>query len=275
MTQLVLSDPDDVRAALDDPRLVPHGTTDRSTGSTIRLRQAMARFSQPDDHPARRAAVVAGIEHFRLETVAAIATSRTVQRLTGRRVDAVGAIARVVPTEVLTICLGAPDGLEQLLADVEAIVRVIGRGAPADAGADAAADRLLARFAQHPAGDIPAVSMLYQNFDATTALVTANLLAMATGQRPVAAVPRTRRVATSTTQIGRHTIAAGTDIALEIGTAGLPFGSGLHECPGRLVAEHIVSGITSAVATSAYLVDLQSVELDADGRPIALQLVLR
>ncbi len=65
-------------------------------------------------------------------------------------------------------------------------------------------------------------------------------------------------------------IAAGTALVLEIGAAGLPFGAGPHECPGRAVAESIVAGVVAAFAASHLQIDAARTVVDDDGRPTTL-----
>jgi hypothetical protein len=270
---ITLSSAADIVAALHDPALVPPDSDDPSDGSTLRLRRAMARFSLPGDHPPRRLAVVAAIDGVDVTGAEAAAAQHTTVRLVGPTIDAAQTIARSVPTETLAVCLGVTDDLADIVADVEAMVRVIGRGEPATADTDAAVDRLTGRFAADLADPVPILSMLYQNFDASAALFATTLLATVTPGRPVPAVPRTRRVAAVGTTVDDRTIDAGTAVTVEIGTAGLPFGAGPHECPGQQLATHIVRGMVAAVASAGYRVDLTAVTCDDDGRPVNLPLM--
>jgi hypothetical protein len=237
-------------AALDDPALVPPTMPGR--GAVVELRAAMARFSRPAEHATRRADVVALIDRLDVQRLADTAAARARERLAGGPVDALAEIARVVPTEALAACLAAPD---VSVADVDAVVAVIGRGQPATPEADQAADRLVGRLG------VAAVSLLYQNFDATAALIATRLAARANGHVPAPAVPRTKRVA-----------ADGAEITLEIGPAGLPFGSGPHRCPGEGLAETISSAVLQAIESAGYRPDAGSIEVDPDGRPTALTL---
>ena len=251
MSAIVLTERAAIEAALADPSLVPPAI--RGPGAALALRAAMARFSGPTEHPARRAAVVAAADAIDVRRLADTAAVQTRLRLAGAAVDAVAEIARVVPTKALASSLGAPD---TPVADVDAVVAVVGRGQPATPAADAAAQRLIGRFG------VEGASLLYQNFDATAALIATRLAAIATGGAPAPAVPRTKRV-------GPH----GTDVTLEIGAAGLPFGSGPHRCPGEQLAEAIVAGVLAAIESAGYRPDPRSLAVDADGRPTALTLV--
>lgn len=267
---IVLTDPEEIVAALEAPALVPPSSPDSSRGSTTRLRGSMARFSRPDDHAARRGAVVDAIARIDLARVRAAALAFTSSRLTGEPLDALAAIGRVVPTEALASCLGLSGAPARLVADVDALAAVIGRGEAATADSDAAVDRLLLLCRDHPAGAVAVVSLLYQNCDATAALVAATLASVATGRPAAPAVPRTRRVAVEGVVVAGHHIVAGSEVVVEIGSAGLPFGAGPHQCPGRELAEQLVAGIVAAIDDAGYVVDTTRLTIDPDGRPMYL-----
>ncbi len=92
----------------------------------------MARFSEPADHPARRAAVVEVIGRLDPATARAAAAEATVALLRGDEIDVLADLARIVPTTVLwgMLDLSGPVAID----DVEAMVRVIGRGEPRNPG---------------------------------------------------------------------------------------------------------------------------------------------
>lgn len=233
-----------IEVALAHPSLVPHGTADPSSGATIELRGRMARFSAHDRHPPRRALVEAAIRQLDVTGAERLARSITCDLTrTGSTVDDISVTA---PTATLIALLGLPLDSDRAIRDVEAVVRVIGRGEPADDASDAATDRLLA--AAPAASDATAiVSLLYQNFDATAALVRNTIVAGSTGGAPEPAVRATRRVALAPTELGGRRVEPGEEVVLEIGTVGLPFGAGPHACPGRELAEAIVRGIVAAL----------------------------
>jgi len=243
---IVLVDRSAVEAVLlDDVHFVPHGTDDPSTGSTIGLRGEMARFSSSSRHAARRSTVVAAIEGLDVEQAEAIA--RELSEHAVARGDDDDEIAASVPTLTIVELLGWQGERDVILDDVESIVRVIGRGEPATPESDAATDRLTSRAADHPAGAVAVLSILYQNFDATAAAVRAATTARRRRTSAEPAVARTRRTASISTVVDGLEVEPEVDVVLEIGAAGLPYGAGPHECPGRVPAERIVAGIVGVV----------------------------
>lgn len=266
---IVLTDRAEIMVALDASELLPHRAADDREGATNRLRAQMARFSGPADHAERRQAVAEAIRAIDTEQAHAFAVERAAVRLNGESIDAIE-IAGTVPTEALASCLGLMAPLEQVVSDMLAIVRVIGRGAPSNPDSDVATERMLERCSDCPGGAVPTLSILYQDFDATWSLLTTLLQARAIRVPAVPAVPRTRRVAGVDLEWLGRTIPAGSDLVLEIGGAGLPWGSGPHQCPGQRLAEAIVAGILAAIDGSGYEVDATGITIDADGRPTAL-----
>ncbi|MDW3215825.1 MAG: hypothetical protein R8G01_17645 [Ilumatobacteraceae bacterium] len=246
---VAIADRDTIELALGLPALVPHLTDDPSPGATSALRRQMARFSGPGEHPQRRALVDAVIAGLDVDDAERLAHATALERLrTGTVTHA--DLATTIPTATLIELLALPVDAESATRDVEAIVRVIGRGEAADDSADAATERLLAAVPD-PSVAVAVVSLLYQSFDATAALVATTLAARSTGATPEPAVRATRRVATAPTDVGRHRLETGDEVVLEIGPAGLPFGAGPHACPGRELAEAIVRGIVAAHDESA------------------------
>lgn len=268
MDAIVLCEPEQVAAALEHPSFAPPRVDGPS--ATLGLRAAMARFSHADEHGARRAEVAAAIAHLDTGEAARIASARAAALLGAPRTDVLASIACRVPTETLASLLGLHDGIDEVVRDVEAIVRVIGRGEPATPDADAATDRLRLRFGGHALGWVPVASILYQGFDATMWLIAVRLHARATGRPDVAPVPRTRRVALRDSIMAGVAVRLGTEVVLEIGTAGLPYGAGPHRCPGTQLAEQIATGVVDAIIAGGYLVDLAAVVTDDDGRPTQL-----
>ena len=114
--------------------------------------------------------------------------------------------------------------------------------------------------------------MLYQNYDATAALLIETLLARHRHTDRAAAVTRTTRVAVGDTTIDGAPIPAGTLVVLDLAGAGLEFGAGEHACPGRQLAEAIVDGIVSAIDAARFeIIDCSSI-VDTNGRPVSIMI---
>src|SRR5262245_17883276 len=94
---IVLTDPAEIRAVLEQPEQFGFPIGDPRPGSTAALRAAMARFSGPDEHGGRRTAVVDAIRSPGMERASAFAAERTSQRLNREPVDGME-IATTVPT---------------------------------------------------------------------------------------------------------------------------------------------------------------------------------
>jgi cytochrome P450 len=233
----------------------------------------MARFSSGPAHERRRADVLRVIDGLGTDVdvcaLRSAASDVTRERLTGAPLDLLADVASRVPVEVLARALGvAPDEVDEVVDDVRAVVRVIGRGEPSGPGSDAAATRLRQRFGLHPVG-AAAVSVLYQAHDATAALIAAMVLSAHDGSPRRPAVTLTVRVAVADTCTAGTLIPTGTVVTLGL-EDGLEFGAGPHACPGRQVAEAIAGGVLDALAESAYRLSDDLVETGPDGRPATL-----
>lgn len=242
-------------------------------GPTADLRAEMARFSAAVHHPPRRAAVesaIAGLDGFSFENEA---RRRTTNRLSGPDLDAIADLGFVVPTEALGAALGVTDdALADVLADVRSVVTVIGRQQTDIAAADTAVGRLLTRFGDHPAGPVVAISLLYQNHDATAALLAATMVARHQDARRRSAIARTSRIALAATTVEGTDVSAGEVVTLDLESAELEFGAGPHACPGRAIAERIVAGIAAAIESSGYTLIGDQIDFHPDGRAASLPL---
>ncbi len=261
----------DAEIALNSDSLIPPPKpTSLLPGATADLRDAMARFSAAPVHAQRRAAVVLAIDQLNADRLRQVAAERAALRLRGDRIDAVADLAYVVPTEAICSMLDADADLADVLADTLAVVKVIARGEPSSESSDSAADRLLLRFAAHPMGAVPAVSLLYQTHDATAALTLATIVARDQGSERRCAITSTVRVATQATTIGTTAVAAGSVVTIVLDTSGYEFGAGPHRCPGQHLAEAIVDGIMDALDAGNYRMLTDLAVFNDAGRPTTL-----
>jgi cytochrome P450 len=263
-----LSTSEAVCAALHDPCLEPPpAPASMGQGATAVLRAAMARFSSGGWHAERRAEVDRVLRALDPGAVRSSAFE-IASRLLGvhKQVDAVADLAFRVPTETMLAMLGVPGNRSALVNDVRAIAEVVGRGASASETSDAAAERLLAACARTDRNALAVVSVLYQTHDATAALLVETILANHRHAHRAPAVNQTRRVVVTETLIDGIRLSPGSMVVLDLATAGLEFGAGPHQCPGRSVAEAIVAAIDAA---RCVLHDISSSVTD-DGRPTSI-----
>lgn len=268
MIDVTLTEADDVRAALTSEALsTPRTPAALRSGSTAALRYDMARFNDHAAHDEPRAAVERAIARIDPDELAKIAEQRT-RRWVTETFDA-RELAFTVPTEALALAVSvSADLLASVLADVELVVRSIGRGEAVTVETDAAADRLTTHFAQHPDGAVAAVSLLYQVFDSSAALFSVSLMAQRTGQPRRNALTKTVRRATADVTIGTTNITTGNYVAVSLEADDLEFGAGRHQCPGETLGRAIVDGMLLALADAELV--LNDVEFGDDGRPSAL-----
>jgi hypothetical protein len=269
---IALSTSEAVSAALHDPSLAPPPPPPSiGHGATATLRAAMARFSNGPCHGRRRAEVEMVLDALDPSVVRSTAfeiASRLVEAQ--RTVDAVADLAFRVPTEAMLTMLGVPGDHALLFRDVRAVAEVIGRGAAASESSDAATGRLLDAFATSGWNALAVVSVLYQTHDATAALIVETILANHRHAVRAPAVKQTRRVVVTETVIDGVRLAPGSMVVLDLATAGLEFGAGPHQCPGRLVAEAIVDGIVAAMDAAGCVVHDISSSVTDDGRPLSI-----
>lgn len=246
----------------------PPATTE---GRVAALRDAMARFSNSEQHPERRSAVDRAISALDGFPFAEEARTRALARLTGERIEAVADLGFIVPTETLASSLNVGEfELDTIRLEVLEVVRVIGRQEEPTAATQESVARLEGRFDAHPLGHVPPVSLLYQNHDATAALLAATIIARHSGRPRRPALARTTRIATRRTEINQVAVSAGTSVVIDLDRTGLEFGSGPHQCPGQRIAEQIVAGITAAIESADYRIVADEIVHHPDGRPSAL-----
>lgn len=272
---------EEVEAALASRELQPPPPPSTlGSGATATLRSAMARFDAGPSHQERRDRVVERIERLDAATVAAIArrnTEAVFQAAETNELDARRDIAFVVPTlsvaEALNLSIdeSLPNDVRD---DVREVVHAIGRGEQATDRTDEATTRLLEHL-QVQAGDpVAAASMLYQNYDATAALITSHLVAHHQATERRSALAKTVRVATADTEVGGRSLLAGDMVTLDLESSGFEFGSGPHQCPGRELAESIATAVVETIIGSGYEVVADGVVYAADGRATALPIHL-
>lgn len=265
-----------VQSVLDSADFVPPPAPPTTTGAVADLRAAMARFSAADEHGSRRAALESCLDAVSGFAFEESAKQRALTVLNGRSVDAIADLGFVVPTEVLASALLAPGelvddhDLDSLRRDVLAVAKVIGRQQPATPDANDAVARLRHRFKGYPSGPVAPISLLYQNHDATAALLAANVLADHGGGPRRSSLARTVRVAVRPAVVDGTEVAPGTTVALDLESTNLEFGAGPHQCPGQRVAEQIVAGISAAIRAAGYTLAVDRVEFDPEGRPTSL-----
>jgi hypothetical protein len=186
------------------------------------------------------------------------------------QVDAVADLACRVPTEAMLAMLGVSGDHALLVDDVRAVAEVIGRGASANEASDAATERLLAACARTDRNALAVVSVLYQTHDATAALFVETILANHRRADRAPAVNQTLRVVVTETLIDGIRLSPGSMVVLDLATAGMEFGAGPHQCPGRSVTEGIVDGIVEAIEAAGCVVHEVSSSVTDDGRPTSI-----
>lgn len=283
----VVSRPEDVRAALASPALtvVPAapagGSGSGGGGGELRgqaareLQGRMARFSDGAAHQARRDRVVALLP-------GAAAAERAAREITMTALAGCAGtqegmeLARWVPVEVLARAQGVPG--ERIGAVVTATGQLCAALAPAP-GATRLADGERAVFALindlvGRDGDdhaVAVISMLFQAYDATAALIGLALARAAAGRGGTAAelveavlrgdppVQCTRRTSVRPAVIGGVTIPAGEAVWILLAAAErsapappATFGSGPHGCPGRDLAVAMARGVVGGVLKAGW-----------------------
>ncbi len=261
--------------ALESNVLVPPPRAATFTdGLTAELRDSMARFSSGDEHRHRRVNVSAALGGIDIDLLLREVTERThTAAQAAGLVDAVTDIGLIVPTMALLAAMGvAADELPDRADDVRFIVATIGRGALASPNTEAATRRLTATFAGHPSGSIAAISMLYQNHDATSALFASTLLARSTDVPRENALARTVRVAVASVTLAGESVEADEVVEVSLDGDGNEFGLGDHACPGQAVGVLIVDAMVGALEVMGCSVDTAAMTVGSDGRATALPL---
>ena len=268
MDNFVVRNPSEAEIVLGSVGFRPHAGPSSLVGPLAELRSEMARFSDPEHHACRRRAVEQSMSLLGDFPFLQDARSRSWERLDGTRLDAIAELGRVVPTDSLATALGvATSDLDSLRRCVREVVAVIGRGQPPTPTSAEALARLRFYFADHPYGSTAAISLLYQNHDATAALLGSVLEAAFRGVDRRTALSSTFRTAIDATRVDGLDVPAGATVRIDLEAADLEFGAGPHSCPGQQIAEQIVAGIAAAVVDRSYQPIGDLLEYDAEGRP--------
>jgi hypothetical protein len=144
----VITRPDEVVAALEDPRYTVPPAAPAETGVAW-LRSQVARFSEGVEHERRRALAVAILDKIDPESL--------------RTAPGAG------PTEILGAALGVNEGVSGVVDDVAAVAAVYLQGESPDA--DAAVERLVVTFGgTHDEETAARIGLLVQGHNATAAL---------------------------------------------------------------------------------------------------------
>lgn len=222
---------------------VPPVPQDVPPGGVAWLRASVARFSNGDAHTRRRSLAIRSLATISVESLRERAF-RWTERIVADPgvVDVMAAIARPVPVGVLATELGLPD----VSADIAVVAPAYHPHVVPDAAAEAALARLVAAcggVADEPAA--ARIGVLIQACDATAGLIGNAVPVFLQGESAAGDVlgavldtdPPVRRT--------RRRI-DGEDVVVEL--AGLPFGAGAKECPGRAHAVALATGVLQALS---------------------------
>ncbi len=213
---------------------VPPVSQDVEPGGVHWLRANVARFSRPEDHPRRRALVLAELAPMRSLRDKAFALTR---RGEGEPADR---IVWTVPVAVLAAELGLPD-VSRDIATVSAAYHP-----HTDAGPDAEA--AMRRLIEDCGGDVDErtaarIGILVQACDATAKLLGKALAAHRPGEDPVSLLDRVLRE-DPPVRITRRWV--GGEV-VEVDLTDHPFGAGPKQCPGQAGALDVAAGILDAL----------------------------
>lgn len=215
-------------------------------GTFAWLRAGVARFSRGADHRRRRELAVRVLEAAppaKLYAEAARETTREIDAAGGAPFDAMSRVAHRVPVAVL----GRAIGFAADPAAIQVIARSLRPGATPGGEADSAvAAALEGRAATERTAAV--IGVLVQASDATAGLIGNALLAR---DRDVERVVATNPPVRST----RRTEPDGTAVVVDLAALGLPFGAGLHACPGRGHALALAGGAAEVLLARCAVAD--------------------
>jgi cytochrome P450 len=238
---------------------VPRPLLGTAAGEAFAL---LVRMTDGDFHARHKPAVRASAQRWSSDQVAAAATAAA-RSLWGE--VSLNDWLWQVPVQAVARLLGVQDAdLARTVAAVRAFTRAIAPDADAAAIAQAeTAVRML--LAQGEASGLDRVrsanriALMQQSLDATSGLIGNALVALQReGASPsrefverVAlaepAILNTRRFAAQDLVLAGQPVRQGQCVLLQLGEAGLPFGAGVHECPGRRLAIDIAAAAVAAI----------------------------
>ncbi len=213
---------------------VPPVPQDAEPGGVRWLRANVARFSRPEDHPRRRALVLAELAPMGSLRDKAFALTREL------RDQPVDRILWTVPVAVLAAELGLPD-VSRDIATVSASYHPHTETGP---GAEAAMRRLI----EVCGGDVDErtaarIGLLVQASDATAKLLGKALAARRPGEDAESLLDRVLRE-DPPVRITRRWVDGA---VVEVDLTKRPFGAGPKQCPGQAQALQAAAGILDAL----------------------------
>lgn len=218
---------------------VPSVPQDVPPGGVAWLRASVARFSNGADHARRRSLAIRELATVSADSLRDKACRRTERIVADAEVvDVMAAIARPVPVGVLAAELGLPD----VSADIAVVAPAYHPHVTPDAAAEAAMARLIEACGGVADERAAArIGLLIQACDATAGLIGNAVPVFLQGH------PEALDVVLDTDPPVRRTRRRidGEDVVVEL--AGLPFGAGPKECPGRAHAVALAAGVLKAL----------------------------
>lgn len=238
---------------------VPRALQGTAVGEVFAL---LVRMTDGDFHARHKPAVRASAQRWPAGQVSEAATVAA-HSLWGR--TGVNDWLWQVPVQAVARLLGVAEAdLAATVAAVRDFTRAIAPNADAAtiAQADPAVRKLMAQGEASGLDRVQCanrIALMQQALDATSGLIGNVLVALQReGASPsrefverVAladpAILNTRRFAAQDSQLAGQSVRQGQCVLLQLGEAGLPFGAGAHECPGRQLAIDIAAAAVAAV----------------------------
>lgn len=207
------------------------------------LRRSVARFCDGAGHARRRRLAVdllAGMDRAELGRMAEEWTRAAIDAAGSRPMDVMATVARPVPVGLLAAALGAPG------VRTEAVVVAARSYQPGGVADEGPADRAVAELVLAFGGaadeaTAARIALLLQACEATAGLVGNAVLGLL--RAPVDCPLETIMAGADPPVRATRRLDPDTGAVVVLDLAGLPFGAGAHECPGRAQAVAIATGI--------------------------------